>query len=211
MGGSVVGCCGNFIRFILGLLSVLFLLIGIALVVLTSLVKWSNVFSSFINTNQLSIIFNIVTIDGIVIALLCIGVFIIILSIVGLIAIISLNKCMLVFYQIVCGLIFLLHLAAFICYFVFQPRIGTEISKGLNSTIIEKQNEVLVQQAFLAFSVTLNCCGANGFSDLNTFSNNKSILFCTQTTLNSNVQGCSKALTDLINDKGNLLKILLVL
>ena len=202
MGGSVVGCCGNFIRFILGLLSVLFLLIGIALVVLTSLVKWSNVFSSFINTNQLSVIFNIVTIDGIVIALLCIGVFIIILSIVGLIAIISLNKCMLVFYEIVCGLIFLLHLAAFICYFVFQPKIGTEISKGLNSTIIDKQNDVLVQAAFFAFSSTLSCCGANGFSDLNTFQNKSS--FCTSTTQNSAAQGCSKALIDLINDKGNV-------
>lgn len=187
-----VGFCGNLTRIILGLFSLLFLLIGIALVTLTSLIKWSNVFSSIINTSSLSTELKLVSLDSITIVLLCIGAFTIVLSLIGLIAVITLNKCLLVFFEIVCVLIFLAHAGAFIAYFIYEPKLKTELEKAFNQTIAK--NSTANQVFMLSISNSLKCCGSTGLSD---FNNTSSQLYCTNTVTNSTV-GCSSAVYDLI-------------
>lgn len=182
--GKQVGACGNLIRFLLGLFSLLFLLVGIALVVLTSLLKWSDVLTKVLNTNQLKAL-EIVSIDAITIALLCVGAFIIVLSFIGLVAVISLNKCLLIFYEIVCLIIFLAHLGAFIAYFVYEPKLQTEIEKGLNSTI-SKNSSVL----FYSISSAFDCCGSTGPSDITSQGYNIN-LWCSKPT--SQTRGCGNA------------------
>ena len=192
--GKQVGCCGNFTRFLLGIFSLMFLLIGIALVVLTSLIKWSNVFSNVINTNQLNNVLNLVTLDAITIALLVLGSFTIVLSLIGLLGVIFLNKCLLIFYEIVCVLLFLAHTAAFIVYFVYAPKLSTEIQKSFNQTINSDVSSNSNQIGLLyGVSKVFNCCGSTGLSD---FSSGQNVsLYCANTTASI---GCSTAVNNFI-------------
>lgn len=181
--GKRVGSCGNLIRLILGLFSILFLLIGIALVVLTSLIKWSDILTKVINTNNLKAL-NIASIDAITIALLCVGAFIIVLSLIGLFGVIFLNKCLLIFYEIACLIIFLAHAGAFIAYFVYEPRLQNEIEKSFNNSITTNTSS----QILLAVAYAFNCCGSTGPSDF--VSNQSKLLYCGSVT---STQGCANA------------------
>jgi hypothetical protein len=192
--GKQVGCCGNFTRFLLGVFSLMFLLIGIALVVLTSLIKWSNVFSSVINTNQLNNVLNLVTLDAITIALLVLGSFTIVLSLIGLIGVIFLNKCLLIFYEIICVLLFLAHAAAFIAYFVYAPQLNTQIQKSFNQTISSNSSDTNQIGLLYGVSKVFSCCGSNGPSDFSGTGKNVS-LYCFNTTASL---GCSTAVNNFI-------------
>ena len=87
-----LGACGCFLRILLGVLNIIILGVGIALVILTSLFKWSSVFDFIKNYRGLEKLVDFGTLDGVVIALLIIGIYLVILSIIGFIATISMNR-----------------------------------------------------------------------------------------------------------------------
>ena len=135
MARKVEGCCGNFIRLLLGLFNIIFLLLGIALVVLTCLLKWSNVFSKVLNISTVQTLINLTAVDAVTIALLVIGAFAIVLSLVGLIGTICLSKPFLIIYEIVIILLFLAHLGALIYLLVQGSTIQKEFGNGINATV----------------------------------------------------------------------------
>ena len=137
---SVNGCFANFIRVLIILLNICFLIIGIALVVLTCLLKWSNVFSSLFNAKDLQTAINLTAIDAVAIALIAIGAFAIVLSIIGLIGSICLNKVFLILYEIIIIILFLAHAAALIFLLVKAPSVEVALKEGLNTTVTNINN-----------------------------------------------------------------------
>ena len=194
-----MGCCGSLLRFILGLINVLFLLIGIALVVCTSILKWANI-SKFKEISGLDKLINLTSIDAVAITLLCIGGFIILLSFIGLIGITCSNRGFLIVYEIVIVILFMAHLGALIALLVMSSKIETEFRKALNDTIITINNPTTSAselktkcEIMKGLSNLFTCCGANGPQD---FANTANIANCCQDASVKN--GCADTSVDAI-------------
>ena len=166
---SGVGCCGCFLRILLALLNLFILIVGIALVVVTCLYKWSNVFDFIKNYKGLDQLVNFETINGIVITLLVIGCYLIVLSMVGFIAVVSMNQAFLGIYEVLLLIIFLAHLGALIALLVLQPKYE-EVVRAEFDDIIDRINNAskfgistseldAVYTSLYAISGTFSCCG----------------------------------------------------
>lgn len=93
------GTCGIITRILLGIINVIFLLVGIALVVTSCLLKWGNL-GNLGNYKAVATATSIIAIDGVSIALICIGGFTIFVSLLGLFGLACSNRCLLVFYEV---------------------------------------------------------------------------------------------------------------
>lgn len=161
-------CCGSLFRFLLGLINVIFLLIGIALVVTTSVLKWGNI-SKLQDISGLDKILNLTSIDALTIGLLCIGGFIIFLSFAGLIGVCCSNRGFLFIYEFITVILFMGNVGAFIALFIMQPQIESQYRSSLNATVvsINAQGSDAVQKCELMYLLSniFACCGANGPND----------------------------------------------
>ena len=95
----MAGACGIVTRILLGIVNVIFLLAGIALVVTSCLLKWGNL-GSFGSYKSIATATSIIAVDGVAIALICIGGFTIFISLLGLLGLACSNRCLLVFYEV---------------------------------------------------------------------------------------------------------------
>ena len=204
-----MGCCGSLFRFLLGLINVLFLLIGIALVVTTSVLKWSNI-SKLNEIQGLDTVLNLTSIDAVTIALLCIGGFIIFLSFIGLVGVCCSNRCFLIMYETITLIIFMAHVGALIALLVMTPKIEQQYRTTLNSTITAintlpadsndfKTKCVLMQ----SLSKFFGCCGANGPTDFTNADNQKN---CCQSPVQTG--GCADKSVDWIKKYSTYLLII---
>lgn len=188
-----MSCCGSLFRFLLGLINVIFLLIGIALVVTTSVLKWANI-SKLQEISGLDKLLNLTSIDAVTIALLCIGGFIVFLSFAGLIGVCCSNRGFLFIYEFITVILFMGQVGALIALLVMQPQIESQYKNSLNATVnsINTQASDAEQKCALmtALSELFTCCGANGPADF--VSAKKCCMDMTVTT------GCSQASIDSI-------------
>ena len=159
---SKVGSCGNVFRFILGAINLFFILLGISIVVLTSVFRWSSWLDSYKNENIIKII------DPYIIIILVIGILLILLNIFGFIAIISLNRILLIIYEIIIVIIFLIFVGSFIALLLLSPKLEEFINNEFNSSITNINNGVYKEYPiYLILSKVLDCCGADGQTDFN--------------------------------------------
>ena len=166
-------CCGSLFRFLLAIINILFLLIGIALVVTTSLLKWSNI-SRLKEIQGLDTALNVTSIDAVTIALLCIGGFIVFLSFIGLIGACCSNRCFLVIYQIITLILFIAHTITLIGLLLITPKIEQQYRIMFNTTINDINASPSNQTNFntsctimFAISSLFQCCGGvNGAKDI---------------------------------------------
>lgn len=164
-----LGICGCFLRIMLAILNLFIFGIGLALVVLTSLFKWSTVFDFVKKIDGLEQFVNFQTLDGVIIALLVIGIYLVILSLIGFIAVTSMNRCFLGMYEVLLLIIFLAHLGALIALLVLQPKYEETIRGEFDNIIARITNATLsglsdtrveaVYTSLRALSGTFNCCG----------------------------------------------------
>lgn len=182
------GTCGIITRILLGIINVIFLLVGIALVVTSCLLKWGNL-GNLGNYKAVATATSIIAIDGVSIALICIGGFTIFVSLLGLFGLACSNRCLLVFYEIVVVIVFIVHLAALIVLLVAYGPVQTAFTQAFNSTIQTLNSPTTRNQTTcnLMYNVSsiFNCCGAASSSDLNS---NAADLCCIKPTPQ---QGCS--------------------
>lgn len=90
-----LGYFGCFLRIFLGVVNLLVLAIGIALIICTSVFKWSNVLTSIRDSPALGTIIDLTAVDSVVIALLVIGCVLVVVSLVGFLATATLNRVLL--------------------------------------------------------------------------------------------------------------------
>lgn len=166
-----MGCCKSLFSFLLGLVNVIFMLIGIALVATTSVLKWANIGKLKEITGMQNII-DLASIDAITIALICIGALIILISFIGLMGVCCSNRVFLVIYEIIVIILFLLHLAALITLLVMSNTVEKEYRKALNQTVADinnpstSQSEIQLKCNLMTnISGIFQCCGANSIND----------------------------------------------
>ena len=179
MGSS---CCTSFIKVLLVIFNLILLLLGIALVVLTALARWTNVFYSLQSIDGLNQLLNFASITGVTIALISIGAFIMLISIIGLFGAACSNKCLLITYEIVIVILFLAHITAFILVFVYRGRLEDEFKNGLLNSLTRAKNTSPPYDnnedanLFKALANGFNCCGVNNSTDFFNASNGNSLL-----------------------------------
>lgn len=90
-----MGCCGYFLRVLIALINIFLFFVGIGLVIVMALYRWANTFDTLKKNSVLQSFITLDIFNGITIALLVIGAFLIVISVVGFIAAVSANRCLL--------------------------------------------------------------------------------------------------------------------
>lgn len=105
------GCFGSFIRIILSLINIVFLLCGLAVFLIAAALKWADttLISRFIKDEGIRSIIDVSAFDTVSWALLVLGAFIVLLSLIGLIGACCANRFFLVIYEIILIMLFLSH------------------------------------------------------------------------------------------------------
>ncbi len=198
-----LGCCGSVLRVILMIINLLFLLIGLAVFIIASIIKWSP--SLFINkiTNNPAVnsILNITVLDDVSIALLVIGGFIILLSLIGLLGVCFSSKFFLILYEIIIIILFLAHGITLLVVIFSSGTFENAFKQALNNTM-DTINDPATSEKDLNTECTVmnglseifKCCGANSRHD---FLNKTLALKC---CVNGTNDGCSDRTIKVIND-----------
>ena len=155
---SSTGCCGSLIKIILGVVNTIFLVIGLAIFITAAVLRWSSdsILNKITNSEAIQSIISVSALDATTIALLSIGAFIIILSLVGLLGVICSNRFFLVIYEIIIILLFLAHGIILIVAAFKASDIENEFRKSLNNTIDDINNPKTPNSTVVAECAALN-------------------------------------------------------
>lgn len=168
------GCCGSFIRVILGIVNTLFLVLGLAIFIGAAVLRWSSdsILNKITKNDDIRSIIDISALDNVSIALLVVGAFITVLSLIGLAGACCASKFFLFVYEIIIVLLFLFHAIVLIVAAFKSSDIETEFRKALNTTIADlnspktsKDDVTAKCKALKLISEIFECCGANGPQD----------------------------------------------
>lgn len=168
------GCCGSFIRIVLTIINSLFLLIGLAIFIISAILRWSpdSFLKKIIDNNEVDSLINLSSLNSITIALMVFGGFIVLLSLIGLMGAICANRFFLVIYEIVIVCLFITHVIILIVAAFESSAIEKEFKKSMNGTIevlntpTSDPDTVTASCAALKFlSELFECCGAEGPQD----------------------------------------------
>lgn len=157
--GSDNGCCSSLARFFLFLINGLFLLMGLVLFILAAVLKWTDWIEGF-SIKELDSLTTFGAINTVPIVVMVIAGFMIVLSAIGIIAALSLNKCFLFIYEVLLILIFLVHGVSLLVLVFTKDTIEKEYLNYLNITAPKISKENRECDLFKALSLSFDCCGA---------------------------------------------------
>ena len=192
-------------RILFGAVNVIYLLLGIAFLITASIFNWSDInklkdaddFEKVLNSAAMNV--------GIFIAI-----FIILISIFGLIGVCISNRCFLIMYEISTIILFVSHGVSLIALLVLSPKIEHQFRIRLNTTmdLINKKHanekEFKNNCEFIhALSRIFKCCGANGPSD---FASSDNLKTCCKVP--TPTQGCADASVDWIKNVSTKLLVI---
>lgn len=171
-----LGFCGSFIRLILGIINFLFLLIGVAVFIAAAVLRWGSdsIIEEITKNDAVVSIINVSVIDGVSVALLSIGAFIILLSIIGLMGTIFKSKFFLYVYEFTIILLFLAHGITLIVVTLVRGSVEDQFKAALNTTMDNlnnathdvKPDKFEIECAVMkGLSDIFQCCGSNDRSD----------------------------------------------
>ena len=127
---------------------------------------------------------NIYSLNSIYVSLSCLICFSLILSSIGIVSVYKCNTQMLIIYQILSLIFFLIHLGLFIFLCIYWPKINVEFRRVLNETItdiINNTNNDSKCNQMRQLSQSYVCCGLNGPHD---FLDKKKRIKCCTTNQN---------------------------
>jgi hypothetical protein len=182
---------------LLGLINTLLFLIGAAIVIITCLLKWSKISEQIKIINDMSSVLDLTTLNTVSIVLICIGSFILLISIIGFVGTCLSNRVLLGIYAVAVLLLFIANLIALILLLTMTSRIEQEYKTSLNSTVNKiNQNPTDAANIILcgfmrSISSFFTCCGAQGPQDFT--SQTVRIACCSDSTVS---QGCAQTSFD---------------
>lgn len=105
------GCCGDLVRVLLIIINSIFFLIGLTVFIIAAVLRWgsSSILSKLSGDKEVETILNLSAIDAVSVALLALGGFVIIVSLLGLVGACCANKCFLFLYEAVIVALFIGH------------------------------------------------------------------------------------------------------
>jgi hypothetical protein len=131
------GCLGTAIRIFLAALNIIFILIGLGVLVLGLILKFTTLLTSYVK--QLKTLgvpeSALAYLDYVYIGLMVLGGVVLLISVIGLVAACSGIRFFLVLYDLIVLVIFLAHVAAFIYVIIVAPQAQT-VLKGVMSTML---------------------------------------------------------------------------
>jgi hypothetical protein len=170
------GCFGSFIRIVLSLINIIFLLFGLGIFAVAALLKWADtsVLSRMASNAEIRSIIDVSAIENVSFVLLVLGAFIVLLSLVGLIGACCANRFFLVLYEIVLVLLFLSHGVLLIVGGIKSAEVEREFRRALNVTVERVRHANATEpelhalcNAFRLVSELFECCGAASPADFN--------------------------------------------
>lgn len=200
------GCCGSLIRVLLGLVNILFLLIGLAVFTAAAVLRWSSdsILNKISRSDDIHSIIDVSAINSVTVALLIIGGFIALLSLIGLVGVCFTSKFFLFVYEVIIVILFLSHAIVLIVAAFKSSDLEKEFRKALNQTVDDMNSPKIPQDELQAkckslrlISDIFQCCGANGPQD---FSYNKT--YATECCVGSYTIGCSDKTVSSVKSNG---------
>jgi hypothetical protein len=164
------GCLGTIVKFLLGLLNLLFLILGSTIIVLISVLRWSNFnWSELIRNAIIQSVLNITMLNIVSFFLLGFGGLMVLLGIIGLIGVCCTNKGFLVFYEVILGALFVIHLSLFIFVVVKTIALGQRNRQDISDTVFSvnyrTSNWEHKCEFLKLYSTVFKCCGDKGPED----------------------------------------------
>jgi hypothetical protein len=167
-----MGFLTSILKFSLIIVNTIFLIIGLLVCIFSAILLWGNDILGEIKDIDF---IDFSSLYAVSIILLIIGVFIIALSVIGLIGACSSNRFFLVVYEIIIGILFLTHLIALIYGAVAFGEIENLYKNELNVTMAKLNDPLFLKDnpkeaatycaAFKVLSEVFDCCGVYGDSD----------------------------------------------
>ena len=196
-----LGCCGSSIRFALILVNALFFIMGLVVLITASVLKWGSSFTSFIDIKEVATLVKLGSIEAVSTTLIILGVFCLIISLLGLCGARYTSKCLLMIYEVVLIMLFLAHGISAIVVLATSSSLESELDKSLNSTMErlnsnETSSDVFERECKLMndLSAAFKCCGASSPSD---FKNETTKIECCSSKEEA-TEGCSKRIADTV-------------
>ena len=126
-----LGCCASSIRVFLILVNSIFFILGLLLLILGLVLKYTTVFNKFLNIDGISTLIKSTTITGFLIFVIVISVFCLVVSLFGLIGSCCTNRFFLICYEIVIVLLFLSQAIALMVLLFSSSKIEKEFRYSL--------------------------------------------------------------------------------
>lgn len=166
-----IGCCGNLVRFFIILINSIFLILGLTIFIAAAVLKWgNNDFNKFADIPHVEEIIKVGSVGTIAVAVMVIGAFIIVMSIMGIIGAKFLNNFFLIIYEIIVGILFLAHGIAILVLLFGSSSLEEDYKKAINETVtsLNKGDDDKKCDFMKGLSTLFNCCGAEkGPGDFN--------------------------------------------
>jgi hypothetical protein len=124
------GCCGSLFRAILIIVNLVVFLIGAAIFALGAVLKFSPDLAKVLEISEVSSV-----LSPVLIFLLAFGAFLLLVSVFGLIGSCCGNRCFLVLYEIVIGLLLVTHLIVFVLMLIMADSVKGELKSALQKGV----------------------------------------------------------------------------
>ncbi|UJR25338.1 hypothetical protein I4U23_006688 [Adineta vaga] len=193
--GRDLPCGIAFMRGILLLLNIIFVLLGVVLVGLGIYLKVDTHFAAILDRLAHVSNFQSQSLGFLAFILIGGGIFTVLISLLGCIGTLRHNRCLLYSYAIIVIVLMILELAGFITAFAYRNKLESVYNDGLTKAFTDAldNNDTIVLNVFHDLEHSLKCCGINGGKDYDTHSSQAG----PDCFLYRN-KGCSKAIIDLL-------------
>lgn len=188
------GFFGSIIRIFLGIINVIFLLLGLCVFIVSAVLRWSasSILNKITSNEEVNSIINVSAINSVSLILLILGGFITVLSLIGLWGACCSNRFFLVIYEVIIIILFIFHAILLIVAAFKSSSIETEFRKALNQTVDDLNSDTTTElnktekcKSLKFLSELFQCCGANSPSDF------KNSTYVTECCSGSYKHGCA--------------------
>jgi hypothetical protein len=176
MSSSNLGKFAKSIQFMLIIVNLVFFLMGLIVFIIAAVLKWTTVFNKFINIQEIETLVKLGSVESVNTLLLVMGVFAMILSLMGILGAKYTNRFLLLSYEVVLVLVFLIHAISALVILGGSSKLEEEFRGAMSKTIDtlnefynlnDTTNDVFVRECQLLrdLSTIFLCCGGNSPSD----------------------------------------------
>lgn len=195
-----LGGFGSTIRFVLMIVNFLFFIIGLVLCITACILKWGTSLTKLIDIDEVKDIVNSESINNVATLLLILSVFIMIVSLIGFVSVKFMNRKLMLIYEIVVGVVFLIHVIAVLVIVFGWSSLEKEFRDGFSKIIdsINTNSSDFQVDCNVSHDISalFKCCGAEGPDD---FVNHTLVETCCKSA-DLKTPGCSTKVVNALKD-----------
>jgi len=182
---------------------------GLIVFIIAAVLKWTTVFNKFVNIKEIETLVKLGSVESVNTLLLVMGAFAMIISLVGIFGAKYTNKFLLLTYEVVIVLLFLIHVISALVILAGSSKLEKEFREAMNKTIEtlnsnETTSDVFERECKLIHDLSdiFLCCGGDSPSD---FTNSSLIDECCGS--NYNIGCTNKIVNDIVIYSKNMIVV----